>query len=337
MEINCIHFYVTNATQTQDLLIRQMGLSNLGRNVTEDTIEYLIGNSGLLFSISSPLNSTSPVAKYLDQHPSGVQGISVRVPNLDLVRNRINQLGIKILATSSAEAKSPWLKIQGWGDVEHTIIQSQSDAPTLIIDPQITITGIDHLVLNVPVGELDLATTWYQNVFDFQVQQTFDIQTQRSGLTSKALVSDCGNIRFNINEPSSNNSQIQDFLDRHHGAGIQHIALQTNDIFTTIDRMQHQHLPFLAIDPTYYDQVKIKAETVPNLAVTTDEWPQLAQLQILADWSASTPAQVLLQIFTQPIFEAPTFFFEIIERRNRAQGFGSGNFQALFEAIEQSS
>ncbi len=337
MEIDCIHFYVTNATQIQDLLIRQMGLSNLGSNVTEDTIEYLVGNSGLSFSISSPLNHTSPAAKYLQQHPSGVQGISFRVDDLGWMRQRLDRLGVEILANSSVEAELPWLKIQGWGDVEYTFIQSSPELATTLIDPEAAITGIDHLVLNVPVGELDLATTWYQNVFNFQIQQTFDIQTQRSGLTSKALVSDCGKIRFNINEPSSSNSQIQDFLDRHHGAGMQHIALQTNNIFTTIDRMQQQQLQFLAIDPTYYDQVKTKAETVPNLAVANHEWSQLAQLQILADWSESTPTQVLLQIFTQPIFEAPTFFFEIIERRNRAQGFGSGNFQALFEAIEQSS
>jgi 4-hydroxyphenylpyruvate dioxygenase len=337
MEIDCIHFYVTNAAQIQDLLIRQMGLCDLGSNVTADTIEYLVGNDRLSFSISSPLTSTSPVAKYLQQHPSGVQGISWRVPDLEVIRTRINRLGVEIVATSPVEAKSSWLKIQGWGDVEQTIIQAEADLPELMIKSQAAITGIDHLVLNVPIGELDLATTWYQNIFDFQIQQTFDIHTQTSGLTSKALVSACGKIRFNINEPSSSNSQIQDFLDRHHGAGIQHIALQTNDIFTTIDRMQQQQLAFLAINPIYYHQVKTRAETVPTLAVANHEWPQLERLQILADWSESTPAEVLLQIFTQPIFEAPTFFFELIERRNRAQGFGSGNFQALFEAIEQSS
>jgi 4-hydroxyphenylpyruvate dioxygenase len=337
MEIDCIHFYVTNATQIQDLLIRQMGLSNLGSNVTADTIEYLVGNSQLSFSISSPLTSTSPVANYLRQHPSGVQGISWRVPDLDAIRTRINRLGVEIVANSTTDDESPWLKIQGWGNVDHTMIQAKADPPGLIIDPQDSIIGIDHLVLNVPVGELDLATTWYQNIFDFQIQQTFDIQTQTSGLTSKALVSACGQIRFNINEPSSTNSQIQDFLDRHHGSGIQHIALQTSDIFTTIDRMQQQQVAFLSIDPNYYTQLTIKAQTVTNLALTDTEWPQLEQLQILADWSGSMPTEVLLQIFTQPIFAEPTFFFEIIERRNRAQGFGSGNFQALFEAIEQSS
>ena len=335
MEIDCIHFYVKDAAQIQDLLIGQMGLSDLGRNVTEDTIEYFVGNDHLRFLIASPLNSTSPVAEYLQDHPSGVKGISFQVPDLAVIRHRVDRLGLEIISTSSDRSELPYLKIQGWGSIEHTFIQSSPTLTTSTIDRQSLITGIDHLVLNVAVGELDAATNWYQNIFEFQVQQTFDIQTQTSGLTSKALVSACGKIRFNINQPSSSNSQIQDFLDINYGAGIQHIALQTNQIFRTIDRMRQQQLAFLAIDPTYYSQLQIRAITTQNSALTPTEWHQLQNLQILADWSESNPEAVLLQIFTQPIFEAPTFFFEIIERRNRAKGFGRGNFQALFAAIEQ--
>ena len=283
----------------------------------------------------SPLNSTSPVAKYLQHHPSGVKGISFQVPDLAAIRQRVDQLGLEIISASNDRSNSPCLKIQGWGSIEHTFIQSLPTLTTTTIDRQSLITGIDHLVLNVAAGELDAATNWYQSLFEFQVQQTFDIQTQTSGLTSKALVSTCGKIRFNINQPSSSNSQIQDFLDHHHGAGIQHIALQTNQIFPTIDRMRQQQLAFLAIDPAYYNQLRIRAMTAQTSALTDIEWHQLQNLQILADWSESNPEAVLLQIFTQPIFEAPTFFFEIIERRNRAKGFGRGNFQALFAAIEQ--
>lgn len=332
MKIDCIHFYVTNAAQIQDLLIGKIGLRDLGVNVDEQTIEYLVGNDHLLFSIASPLSSASPVAEYLQHHPSGVKNISFQVPDLAVIRHRVDRLGLEVLA-GSTELSS--LKIRGWGSVEHTFIQS-SPAPIIpAINSQDLITGIDHLVLNVAVGELDLATNWYQNLFDFQVQQTFDIHTQASGLTSNALISACGKIRFNINQPSSNNSQIQDFLDRHHGAGIQHIALQTNNIFTAIDRMRQQQLAFLEIDPAYYSQLQNLDLTTQNSALTHEEWHQLQNLQILADWSESSPEAVLLQIFTQPIFEAPTFFFEIIERRNLAKGFGRGNFQALFEAIEQ--
>ncbi|MCY7367685.1 MAG: 4-hydroxyphenylpyruvate dioxygenase [Chamaesiphon sp.] len=335
MELDRIHFYVTDANRTKDLLIRQLGLKSLGEQINEQTIEYLVGNTHLLFVISAPLNSASPVAEYLQRHPSGVKDISFRVANLDQIARRVNQLGIEIVETSAVGVKLPWLKIRGWGDVDHTISQSPSVVAQSTIDRADRIIGIDHLVLNVGVGELTPATIWYQDLFDFRVQQTFDIQTQKSGLTSKALVSSCGRIRFNINEPSSGNSQIQDFIDRNHGAGIQHIALQTNDIFPTIERMRQQQLAFLEIDPTYYSQLQIRARTAQNSALTATEWHQLENLQILADWSESNSEAVLLQIFTQPIFESPTFFFEIIERRNRAKGFGQGNFQALFEAIEQ--
>ena len=340
MKIDRIHFYVVNANDTKDLLIQQMGLKFLGERVDEQTIEYLVGNAHLLFSISSPLNSASPVAKYLQDHPSGVKGISFQVPDLAVIRQRVDLLGLEIL---SASTELSHLTIRGWGSIEHNFIQSSPASITATIvggaspreNRQDLITGIDHLVLNVPFGELDAATTWYQNLFEFQIQQAFDIQTQTSGLTSKALVSGCGKIRFNINQPSSSNSQIQDFLDRNHGAGIQHIALQTNDIFRTIERMQQQKLAFLPIEQTYYTQLQIRVRTAQNLALTDEEWHQLQNLQILADWSESSPEAVLLQIFTQPIFEDPTFFFEMIERRNRAKGFGRGNFQALFEAIEQ--
>jgi 4-hydroxyphenylpyruvate dioxygenase len=344
MKIDRIHFYVVNANDTKDLLIQQMGLKFLGERIDEQTIEYLVGNAHLLFSISSPLNSASPVAKYLQDHPSGVQCISFQVPDLAVIRHRVDRLGLEVRSASTDKSKLPYLKIRGWGSIDHTFIQSSPASTTTMIvggkpapreNRQDSIAGIDHLVLNVATGELDAATTWYQNLFEFQVQQTFDIKTQTSGLTSKALVSACGKIRFNINQPSSNNSQIQDFLDRNHGAGIQHIALQTNDIFRTIDRMRQQKLTFLEIDPTYYSQLQNLAQTAQNSALTATEWHQLQNLQILADWSDSSPEAVLLQIFTQPIFESPTFFFEIIERRNRAKGFGRGNFQALFEAIEQ--
>jgi 4-hydroxyphenylpyruvate dioxygenase len=342
MEIDRIHFYVVNATETRDLLIDRMGLQALEDRINEHTIEYIIGNAHLSFSISSPLNSSSHVAEYLQLHPSGVKDISFRVDDLDLMRQKIDRLGINIIAVSTVGKASPvenrdkrqWIKIQGWGSIEHTIIQSELESINSL-DSTEQIIGIDHLVLNVPVGELDLATTWYENLFNFQVQQTFDIKTAKSGLASKALVSSCGKIRFNINVPSSDSSQIQEFLNTNRGAGIQHIALQTNDILATVDRMQQQEVTFLPIPQTYYVNLQNRARAEQVYPLFDREWQKLEHLQILMDWSNYTPEAILLQIFTQPIFEAQTFFFEVIERRNLAKGFGEGNFQALFEAIEQ--
>ncbi|AFY96107.1 4-hydroxyphenylpyruvate dioxygenase [Chamaesiphon minutus PCC 6605] len=335
MEIDCIHFCVVDATQTLDLLVDRMGLQNLSRCAREHTIEYLVGNTNLLFSIASPLNAASPVADYLKLHPSGVKDVSFRVGNLEEIRCKLSHLGIEIIDRSSEDDKREWLRIQGWGAIEHTIIQASKSASEQTPELNNTISGIDHIVLNVAAGELEPAVNWYRELFGFEVQQTFDIQTHKSGLASKALISDCGKIRFNINEPSSTNSQIQDFLDLNRGSGIQHIALQTHDILTSIDLMHQQAVNFLPIPQTYYTKLQSRAKTEQNLLLTDREWQQLEQLQILMDWSTSTPEEILLQIFTQPIFESPTFFFEVIERRNRAKGFGQGNFQALFEAIEE--
>ncbi len=331
MEIDRIYFYVVDATRIRDLFVEQMGLKALGERVDEHTIEYLVGNAHLSFSISSPLNLSSPIADYLQLHPSGVKGVSFRVLDLDRIREKIDRLGIKILAASSDFDRDRWIEIQGWGAIEHTIIEGSVES----VGSNETDLTIDHIVLNVPMGELESATNWYRDLFDFHVEQTFDIHTQKSGLTSKALISSCGKVRFNINQPSGDSSQIQDFLDLNRGAGIQHIALQTNDIFGNVDRMQQQQIAFLPIPPTYYIQSQIRAKTNRYQHLTNDEWQNLAKLQILADWSKSNPEAILLQIFTQPIFESPTFFFEFIERRNQAKGFGEGNFQALFEAIEQ--
>lgn len=337
MEIDRIHFYVVDALRTRDLLIAKIGLQALGETVNDHTIEYLVGNDRLLFSIASPLTAASPVADYLSRHPSGVKDVSFRVADLNAIRKRIENLNVEILATSDITEDLEWLKIRGWGAIEHTITQAQTRSIASTIDSKNSITSIDHVVLNVAAGDLELATAWYLHLFDFKFQQAFNIQSKKSGLTSKALISPCGKIRFNINEPSSSNSQIQDFLDLNRGAGIQHIALQTNDILSTVDRLQQKKLAFLSIPPTYYTNLQNRANLERNLLLTHNEWQQLERLQILMDWSSFTPTEILLQIFTQPIFESPTFFFEFIERRNRAQGFGQGNFQALFEAIEEYS
>jgi 4-hydroxyphenylpyruvate dioxygenase len=342
MEIDRIHFYVVDALRTRDLLVEKIGLQSLKERVTVDTIEYLVGNDRLLFAISSPLTSASPVADYLSRHPSGVKDISFRVADLNAIRKRIESLNVEILATSSCTEDLEWLRIRGWGAIEHTITQARSGSIASVVASEDSIAridrailNVDHIVLNVAAGDLEMATVWYLYLFGFKVQQDFNIQSKKSGLKSKALISSCGKIRFNINEPSSSNSQIQEFLDLNRGAGIQHIALQTNDILSTVDRLQQQAFAFLSIPPAYYTNLQSRAKLEQNSLLTKDEWRQLERLQILMDWSSATPSEILLQIFTQPIFEDPTFFFELIERRNRAQGFGQGNFQALFEAIEE--
>jgi 4-hydroxyphenylpyruvate dioxygenase len=339
MEIDSIHFYVSDAARMRDWMTSKLGLDDLATSESIDptTSTYRVGNERLCLQISSPLAPTSDVAKYLQEHPPGVRDIAFRVGSLDEMIQKLDRLKIEILATSSVRDDRQWLKIAGWGSIEHTIVQAPIDFESgkLAVTPPIT--EIDHVVLNVVAGELDPAVAWYRDLFDFQVWQTFDIRTPTSGLASKALVSECGRIRFNINEPSSANSQIQEFLDANHGAGIQHIALHTHDICRTVDRMQQQGLAFLPIPKTYYANLKLRSQTGLADRLTQAEVRDIERLGILVDWHEAAPEALLMQIFTQPIFAEPTFFFEIIERRNQATGFGQGNFQALFEAVERTN
>ena len=192
-------------------------------------------------------------------------------------------------------------------------------------------TGIDHVVLNVAAGELEGAVAWYKNTLDFYSKQSFKIQTERSALHSQVMVSHNNRVQLAINQPASPNSQIQEFLDANRGPGIQHIALQTPNIVQLIAQLRAIGLSFLPVPPSYYTQLQHRQ----GLTISAAELEEIAEQQILVDWEETNPDAVLLQTFTQPIFGQPTFFFELIERRLQARGFGEGNFRALFEAIER--
>ena len=206
-------------------------------------------------------------------------------------------------------------------------------------------TSIDHVVLNVAAGDLERAIAWYENILGFQPQQNFTIQTERSGLRSRVMFHPNNYVKLPINEPVGANSQIQEFLEINRGAGIQHIALRALDLVAAIARLRSAGIRFLAVPLTYYTDLQKRH----RLPLTPAQFEQIAEQQILVDWqddgiscNGETPP-LLLQTFTQPIFSQPTFFFELIERRvgsvrgesRLAQGFGEGNFRALFEAIER--
>ena len=193
--------------------------------------------------------------------------------------------------------------------------------------------AIDHLVLNVATGDLEKASGYYQKLFGFQVKQVFDIQTDRSGLYSQVLQEKSDRFWLNINEPTSANSQIQEFLDWNRGSGIQHIALRVTNLVETVARLRDRGLSFLSAPPTYYRQLRQRCQNIP-VPLDEREWNYIEELQILLEVKRDSPSNLLLQIFTQPIFKEPTFFFEFISRRGGAHGFGQNNFRALFEAIE---
>ena len=187
---------------------------------------------------------------------------------------------------------------------------------------------IDHLTHNVYAGRMDVWYEFYAKLFNFREIRYFDIQGRKTGLTSRALTSPCGKIRIPINEPSDQKSQIQEYLDAYHGEGIQHIALSCADIYETVEAMRARDVRFLDTPDTYYDRVDGR---VPNHG---EDLERLRRDRILIDGEGVDKdhhEDKLLQIFTETVIGP--IFFEIIQRKGN-QGFGEGNFRALFESIE---
>ncbi len=182
---------------------------------------------------------------------------------------------------------------------------------------------IDHLTNNVPVGEMQKWCDFYEKIFNFKERRFFDIKGSKTGLISKVMRSPCGKITIPINEPTESKSQIQEYLNEYHGSGIQHVALLTDDICPTITQLRKDEIPVLDIPATYYEMIP---ERLPQVSENIEE---LKKLQILVDGDHEG---YLLQLFTQNLIGP--IFFEFIQRKNHF-GFGDGNFQALFEAIER--
>jgi 4-hydroxyphenylpyruvate dioxygenase len=192
------------------------------------------------------------------------------------------------------------------------------------------IKAIDHIVANVSLGEMNQWVRFYEEVLGFQLYQTFDdkdISTEYSALMSKVVANGSGRIKFPLNEPATGRrkSQIEEYLEFFQGPGVQHIALITGDIIHTVTRLRDQGVEFLRVPRTYYDEVQGRVGAID------EQIEQLAELGILVDRDEEG---YMLQIFTKPVQDRPTLFYEIIQRKG-ARGFGKGNFKALFEAIER--
>ncbi|MCW5314483.1 4-hydroxyphenylpyruvate dioxygenase [Nostoc sp. KVJ3] len=348
MKIDHVHFYVENAKVWRDWFVYHLGFQPVADRVSSfHTCTEVVKSGAVCFFLSSPLLPTSPVAEFLRQYPPGVADVAFAVGDVEAAIALAQKHGATILQPiQERQIGTAFLKcgkIAAWGGLTHTLIERSfvNNHPSLVFDKgqmtnDNTFTAIDHVVLNVAVGELENAVTWYENILDFQPQQAFKIKTNRSALHSQVMISHNGSVQLPINEPASKNSQIQEFLDVNRGPGIQHIALRTTNLVSAIAKFRASGLSLLSVPQSYYTQLKQR----PGLPLSILELEAIAQQEILVDWQEYTPldgghtAPLLLQIFTQPIFEQPTFFFEFIERRFQAKGFGEGNFRALFEAIE---
>ncbi|MEH1829187.1 MAG: 4-hydroxyphenylpyruvate dioxygenase [Nostoc sp.] len=354
MKIDHVHFYVEDAKVWRDWFIHHLGFQPVADRISSfHTCTEVVKSGDVCFFLSSPLLPTSPVAEFLRQYPPGVADVAFAVEDVEGAIALAQMHGATILQSiQERRIGTAFLKcgkIAAWGGLTHTLIEKRCGEGEDSLgqrgevcnnftsaSPISSITAIDHIVLNVAVGELDSAVAWYENILNFQPQQAFKIKTNRSALHSQVMVSPNGSVQLPINEPASRNSQIQEFLDVNRGPGIQHIALRTTNLVSAIAKFRANGLSLLSVPQTYYTQLKQR----PGLTLSPLELEAIAQQEILVDWQEYTPvgaqqtAPLLLQIFTQPIFEQPTFFFEFIERRLQAKGFGEGNFRALFEAIE---
>jgi 4-hydroxyphenylpyruvate dioxygenase len=339
--IHHIHFYVPDARASQAWFCRAIGMKMVRSVEREDRITCLLSYRHTWFLLSSPTTPHSPIARYLQAHAPGVADVALEVVDLSAVLVRDAQLQesspdppealrpLEELLLSAPGAR--WGRVRGWGSVRHTLVQRLPTAPSSPAQR----SAIDHVVLNVPAGELDAAARRYEHLFVFERRQNFRIGTARSGLRSQVLRSRCGELYFNINEPACERSQIQQFITVHRGAGIQHLALRCEPLLETVTLLRQQGLPMLPAPPDYYLRLRERLNQAVEPTLGEQELQALSDSQILMDWQAGVPQSLLLQIFSLPIFAEALFFFEFIERRGaRAEGFGEGNFLALYEAVE---
>lgn len=316
MRLHHVHFYVEDAETWRD---RLLPIHTHCRRVdaTGSTLTYQIQWGDLVVYLSSPQNPTSPIAQFLAQHSPGIAEIGLMGVDVDAIAQAIQTQGGQLVDGSN---QTTLISPQG---IRHALL-SDASMPSPSHTPQ-----VDHLVLNVPTGTLEATVQWYEAVLGFERQQSFVIKTGQSGLRSQVLTHPLSGFTLPINEPTSPNSQVQEFLDHHGGAGVQHIAIRLPQILPTIRTLRQAGMVFLEVPDQYYEhQLDTVGEVWP-----AGEWQALRSQHILIDHPST--GGVLLQIFTKPLFAQPTFFWEFIERRRQASGFGEGNFLALFRAIEQ--
>ncbi|MEL6937015.1 MAG: VOC family protein [Cyanobacteria bacterium J06607_17] len=334
MKIDHIHFFVEDAAHQRNWFVTRLGWTFVKQATLLDRHLEVLRYRDTLFVLSSPRTSTSPVAQYLRTHGPGVADVAIEVENLAVILRRLEHhpnpkpqaLGCRqnqpktTTAAVLSQLASPnnnlgnagnppltWTTIAGWGGLCHTLIERR---PLAASSPGGS--GLDHIVLNVPMGELQAAVTFYQTLFELQKQQSFNIQTEQSGLGSQVLFDPASQLYFNINQPTSANSQIQTFLDANRGAGIQHIALHSEPIVPTVTALRRRGVPLLSVPLTYYNQLQRRLQADRVDSVSPQEWQQIVKQQILIDWQPQKTRALLLQIFSQPIFQAPTFFLSLL-------------------------
>jgi 4-hydroxyphenylpyruvate dioxygenase len=273
--------------------------------------------------------------RFAQQHGPSACAMAFRVRDAAFAYKRCIELGAKPIETPVGPMELHIPAIEGIGGSLIYLVDRYGERTIYDVDfipvavpantPSAGLTYIDHLTHNVARGNMNKWAGFYEKLFNFREIRYFDIEGKKTGLFSRAMTSPCGKIRIPINESQDDKSQIEEYLREYHGEGIQHIALASTDIYRTVDVLRRQGVAFQDTPDTYYEGV---AARVPGHGEKLDE---LARRRILIDGNPQKGEGVLLQIFTQNVIGP--IFFEIIQRKGN-EGFGEGNFRALFESIE---
>ena len=313
-------------------LFERMGFVAAARHRSKNVTLYKQGDVNFILN-AEPESFAQAFARL---HGPSVCAIAFRVKDAAAAYQRAVALGAKPVhgKLGPMELKIPAIEGIGGSLIylvdrygEHTIYDV--DFVPLVADkilPGVGLAEIDHLTHNVHRGRMALWAEFYERLFNFREIRYFDIEGKLTGLRSKAMTSPCGKIRIPINESADDKSQIAEYLEAYHGEGIQHIALAARDIYRTVEELRGRGVHFMAVPETYYEAVETR------LPGHGEDLARLQRDQILIDGAPAQGQGLLLQIFTETVIGP--IFFEIIERKGN-DGFGEGNFRALFESIER--
>jgi 4-hydroxyphenylpyruvate dioxygenase len=342
-----VELYVGNAKQAAHYYKTAFGFQDLAYAGLEtgvrDYTSYVLQQGKIKLVLTTPLITNSPISDHIKKHGDGVKVIALWVNDAyDAFEQTVKRGAIPYLSPETIKDKDGVVRRSGihtYGDTVHLFIERKNYKGLFLpgyeplqteYHPQSTgLQYIDHMVGNVELGEMNKWSTFYADVMGFYNLITFDdkdISTEYTALMSKVMTNGNGFIKFPINEPArgKKKSQVEEYLDFYGGAGCQHIAVATNDIVFTISEMRKRGVEFLYVPGTYYDTVK------DRVGMIEEDLGELKKWGIMVDRDEEG---YLLQIFTKPVEDRPTLFFEIIQRKG-AKSFGKGNFQALFESIE---
>ena len=344
-----VEFWVGNAKQAAHYYISAFGFQPLAYSGPEtgdrEKVSYAVRQNKLTFVLTTPLRANNAIADHIYKHGDGVRSLSLRVPDATKAWQETTKRGAKSYMEpkrlKDEQGEVVMSGIHTYGETIHLFIERKNYQGPFMpgyrawTNPHFkTIdTGllyVDHCVGNVGWNQMNPWVKFYEEVMGFRNILSFDdedISTEYSALMSKVMSSGNGFVKFPINEPAEGKkkSQVEEYLDFYDGEGVQHVAMATNDIVKTVRDLMSRGVEFLRVPTTYYDDL------LDRVGKIDEDLAPLKELGILVDRDNEG---YLLQLFSKPVEDRPTLFFEIIQRKG-AKSFGKGNFKALFEAIER--